>query len=111
MEVLDQIVIRVLLADDQALLRAGLRALLESEPDITVVGEAADGEESVRLARETRPDVVLMDIADGLEATRLIAADGVKILILTTFDSDEHLFEALRGGASGFLGKDSDPAE
>jgi DNA-binding NarL/FixJ family response regulator len=111
MEVLDQIAIRVLLADDQALLRAGLRALLESEPDITVVGEAADGEESVRLARETRPDVVLMDIVDALEATRRIAANGVKILILTPFDSDEHLFEALRGGASGFLGKDSDPAE
>ena len=111
--------IRVLLADDHALLRAGLRVLLESDPDITVVGVAGDGEESVRLARETRPDVVLMDIRmpgiDGVEATRRIAADdqlaGVKVLILTTFDSDQSLFEALRGGASGFLVKDSDPVE
>jgi DNA-binding NarL/FixJ family response regulator len=112
-------VIRVLLTDDQALLRAGLRGLLESEPDITVVGEASDGEESVRLARETRPDVILMDIrmpgVDGIEATRRIAADerlaDVNVLILTTFDSDQYLFEALRGGASGFLLKDSDPVE
>jgi DNA-binding NarL/FixJ family response regulator len=112
-------VIRVLLTDDQVLLRAGLRGLLESEPDITVVGEAADGEESVRLARETRPDVILMDIrmpgVDGIEATRRIAADehlaDVNVLILTTFDSDQYLFEALRGGASGFLLKDSDPVE
>ena len=111
--------IRVLLADDQALLRAGLRVLLESEPDITVVGEAADGEESVHLARETRPDVILMDIrmpgVDGVEATRRIAADerlaDVHVLILTTFDTDQCLFEALRGGASGFLVKDSDPLE
>jgi DNA-binding NarL/FixJ family response regulator len=111
--------IRVLLTDDQALLRAGLRVLLESEPDITVVGEADNGEESVRLARETRPDVILMDVrmagVDGLEATRRIAADedlaDVKVLILTTFDSDQCLFEALRGGASGFLVKDSDPVE
>jgi DNA-binding NarL/FixJ family response regulator len=111
--------IRVLLADDQALLRAGLRVLLESEPDITVVGEAADGEEAVRLARETLPDVILMDVrmpgVDGIEATRRIAADdrlaGVKVLILTTFDSDESLFEALRGGASSFLVKDSDPVD
>ena len=111
--------IRVLLADDQALLRAGLRVLLESEPGITVVGEAADGEESVRLARETRPDVILMDIrmpgVDGVEATRRIAADehlaDVKVLILSMFDSDQCLFAALRGGASGFLVKDSDPVE
>ena len=111
--------IRVLLADDQALLRAGLRVLLESEPDIAVVGEAADGEESVRLARETRPDVILMDIrmpgVDGVEATRRIAADehlaDVKVLILATFESEHCLFEALRGGASGFLVKDSDPTE
>jgi DNA-binding NarL/FixJ family response regulator len=111
--------IRVLLTDDQALLRAGLRGLLESEPDITVVGEAADGEEGVRLARETRPDVILMDVrmpgVDGVEATRRIAADehlaDVKVLILTTFDSDQYLFEALRCGASGFLLKDSDPVE
>jgi DNA-binding NarL/FixJ family response regulator len=112
-------VIRVLLADDQALLRAGLRVLLESEPDIRVVGEAADGEESVRLARETGPDVILMDIrmpgVDGVEATRRIAADehlaDVKVLILTTFDRDQSLFAALQGGATGFLVKDTDPAE
>jgi DNA-binding NarL/FixJ family response regulator len=112
-------VIRVLLADDQALLRAGLRVLLESEPDIAVVGEAADGEEAVRLARETHPDAILMDVrmpgVDGVEATRRIAADehlaGAHVLILTTFDSDESLFEAVRGGASGFLVKDSDPVE
>jgi DNA-binding NarL/FixJ family response regulator len=89
-------VIRVLLADDQALLRAGLRVLLEGEPDIEVVGEAADGEEALRLARATRPDVILMDIRmpvlDGAEATRRIADErlgGVKVLILTTFESDE----------------------
>jgi DNA-binding NarL/FixJ family response regulator len=112
-------VIRVLLADDQPLLRAGLRALLDSEPDITVVGEAADGEEAVRLARDTVPDVVLMDLRmpglDGAEATRRIAADdglnGVKVVILTTFETEQSLFDALRGGASGFLVKDSDPLE
>ena len=111
--------IRVLIADDQALLRAGLRMLLESEPDIAVVGEAADGEEAVSLAREARPDVILMDIrmpgVDGVEATQRIAADehlsGVKVLILTTFESDDCLFETLRAGASGFLVKDSDPIE
>ena len=111
--------IRVLLADDQALLRAGLRVLLDTEPDIAVVGEAADGEEALTLARETRPDVILMDIRmpglDGVEATRRIAADErlgeVKVLILTTFESDHCLFEALRGGASGFRVKDSDPIE
>jgi DNA-binding NarL/FixJ family response regulator len=112
-------VIRVLIVDDQALLRAGLRVLLESEHDIAVVGEAGDGEEAIALARETRPDVVLMDISmprlDGVEATKRIAADdrlqGVRVLILTTFESDEHVFEALRGGASGFLAKDSEPTE
>jgi DNA-binding NarL/FixJ family response regulator len=112
-------VIRVLLVDDQALLRSGLRLLLENEEDIAVVGEAGDGEEAIFLARETRPDVVLMDISmprlDGVEATKRIAADdrlgGVRVLILTTFESDEHVFKALRGGASGFLAKDSDPAD
>ncbi len=111
--------IRVLLVDDQALLRSGLRALLESENDITVVGEAGDGEEAISLAGETRPDVVLMDISmprlDGVEATKRITADdrleGMRVLILTTFESDEHVFDALRGGASGFLAKDSDPAD
>jgi DNA-binding NarL/FixJ family response regulator len=112
-------VIRVLLVDDQALLRAGLRVLLESEDDIAVVGEAGDGEEGIALARETRPDVVLMDISmpglDGLDATKRIAADdgleGVRVLILTTFEDDDRVFTALRGGASGFLAKDSEPTE
>jgi len=112
-------VIRVLLVDDQELLRAGLRLLLESEDDFAVVGEAGDGEMAISLARETRPDVVLMDISmprlDGVEATRRIAADDrlerVRVLILTTFENDEHVFNALRGGASGFLAKDSDPGD
>ncbi len=111
--------IRVLIVDDQALLRAGLRVLLESEDDIAVVGEAGDGEEAISLARATRPDVVLMDIRmpvlDGVEATKRIVADdrleGVRVLILTTFESDEYLFEALTVGASGFLVKDSDPTD
>jgi DNA-binding NarL/FixJ family response regulator len=111
--------IRVLLADDQALVRAGFRALLDAEEDVEVVGEAADGEEAVRLARSAIPDVVLMDIRmpgmDGLEATRMIAADKdlntVRIVILTTFDLDEYVFEALRVGASGFLVKSTEPAE
>jgi DNA-binding NarL/FixJ family response regulator len=112
-------VIRVLIADDQALVRAGFRVLLDSEPDIRVVGEAANGEEAVALARHERPDVVLMDIRmpglDGLEATRQITADAelsdVRIMILTTFESDENVFAALRTGASGFLLKDTEPAE
>jgi DNA-binding NarL/FixJ family response regulator len=111
--------ISVLLADDQALVRAGFRALLNAEPDIEVVAEAADGLQAVRLAQETRPDVVLMDIrmpgVDGLEATRRIAADpalaGTRVVILTTFELDEYVFEALRTGASGFLVKDTEPVE
>jgi DNA-binding NarL/FixJ family response regulator len=112
-------VIRVLLADDQALVRAGFRALLDAEADIDVVAEAADGLAAVQSATQLRPDVVLMDIrmpgVDGLEATRRIAADpdlaGVHIVILTTFDLDEYVFEALRVGASGFLVKDTEPVE
>ena len=111
--------IKVLLADDQALVRAGFKVLLDTEDDIEVVGEAADGAEAVALARATRPDVVLMDIRmpvlDGLEATRQIAAmaglERVRILVLTTYDTDAYVFEALQAGASGFLLKDSGPAE
>jgi DNA-binding NarL/FixJ family response regulator len=107
------------IADDQALLRAGFRALLDAQDDITVVGEASDGAEAVRLAAREHPDVILMDIRmpglDGLEATRRIVADpalaGVRIVILTTFDLDEYVFEALRVGASGFLVKDTDPVD
>jgi len=109
--------IRVLIADDQALIRAGFRVLIESAPDVVVVGEASDGEEAVALTRSERADVVLMDIRmpglDGLEATRRIAADedlaGVRVLILTTFELDEYVYLALRAGASGFLGKSVDP--
>jgi DNA-binding NarL/FixJ family response regulator len=112
-------VIRVVLADDQALVRAGFRALLDAQPDITVVGEAADGAQAARVAAETRPDMVLMDIrmpgTDGLEATRRIVSDPalarVRVLILTTFDDDEYVFEAVRTGASGFLVKDTEPVE
>ena len=115
----DERVIRVVLADDQALVRAGFRVLLDSAGDIEVVGEAATGEEAVAQARDARPDVVLMDIrmpnTDGLEATRRICADpglaGVRVLILTTFEVDEYVFEALRSGASGFVVKDMEPAE
>jgi len=112
-------VTRVLLADDQALVRAGFRVLIESAPDIAVAGEAGNGEEAVALARSERPDVVLMDIRmpvlDGIEATRRIAADGdlagCRVLVLTTFEADEYVFEALRAGASGFLLKDVEPAD
>ena len=111
--------IRVILADDQALVRAGFRALLDAEPDIEVVGEAGDGAEAVRLTQATRPDLILMDIrmphVDGLAATRQIAAEptlaDTRILILTTFDLDEYVFEALRVGASGFLLKDTEPVD
>src|ERR687895_557639 len=109
--------IRVLLADDQLLVRAGFRALLDSQPDIEVVGEADDGATAQRMAMELIPDVVLMDIRmpgmDGLEATRRIVhdqrLDKTRVVILTTFDVDEYVFEALRIGASGFLVKDTEP--
>jgi DNA-binding NarL/FixJ family response regulator len=112
-------VIKVLLADDQALVSAGFRLLIDSDAELEVVGEARDGAEAVALAVETRPDVVLMDIrmpnVDGIEATRRIAADertaDVRVLVLTTFDLDEYVFRALRAGASGFLLKDTRPAE
>ncbi len=107
--------ITIAVADDQAIIRAGLVKLLESEPDLAVSGEAADGVEALGLVRETRPDVVLMDIRmprlDGLEATRRIAQDfpGTRVIVLTTFGLDEYVFEALRSGASGFLLKDTEP--
>jgi DNA-binding NarL/FixJ family response regulator len=109
----------VLLADDQALVRAGFRALLDAQDDIEVVAEAADGQQAIAMARKLKPDVVLMDIrmpgTDGLEATRTIVADpslaGTRVVMLTTFDLDEFVFGALRDGASGFLVKDTEPAE
>jgi len=112
-------VIRVVLADDQALVRAGFRMLLDAEDGIDVIGEAGDGEAAVALARDLKPDVILMDVRmphmDGLEALRQIAEDtdltDVKVLVLTTFELDEYVFEALRGGASGFLVKHTEPAD
>ncbi|WP_031069701.1 response regulator [Streptomyces sp. NRRL S-118] len=109
--------IRVLLADDQALLRSAFKVLVDSEPDMRVVGEAADGAEAVALARSRRADVVLMDIrmpgTDGLAATRMISEDpdlaGVRVVMLTTFEVDEYVVQSLRAGASGFLGKGAEP--
>ncbi|MFI9752456.1 response regulator [Streptomyces collinus] len=111
--------IRVLLADDQALLRSAFRVLVDSEPDMEVVGEASDGAEAVRLTKEQQADVVLMDIrmpgTDGLAATRMISADpdlsDVRVVILTTFEVDDYVVQSLRAGASGFLGKGSEPEE
>jgi DNA-binding NarL/FixJ family response regulator len=113
------VTIRVLLADDQALIRAGFALIIGSEPDLEVVGEARNGREAVELARSERADVVLMDIrmpeVDGIEATKRIAADedlaGVRILVLTTFENDDNVVLALRAGASGFLGKGVEPAD
>jgi DNA-binding NarL/FixJ family response regulator len=112
-------VIRVVVADDQALFRAGFRVLLEAERDLELAGEAGDGRAAVEVARRVRPDVVLMDVRmpvmDGIEATRAIAADpdlaGVRVVILTTWELDEYVFDGLRAGASGFLVKDTEPAE
>src|SRR3954452_12400670 len=111
--------IKVLLADDQILVRSGFRALLDGEDDITVVGEAASGTEAVEQARATRPDVILMDIRmpemDGIKATgeivRMRGLEHVRVLILTTYDTDAYVFQALQAGASGFLLKDAGPAE
>jgi DNA-binding NarL/FixJ family response regulator len=113
------VTIRVLLADDQALIRGGFRVLIDSAPDLEVVGEAANGREAVELARSTRADVVVMDVRmpemDGLEATRAICADedlaGVRVLVVTTFEIDEYVVQALRAGASGFVGKGVEPHE
>jgi DNA-binding NarL/FixJ family response regulator len=111
--------IRIVLADDQALLRAGLRVLIDAEDDLEVVGQAEDGVEAIDAVRRLRPDVVVMDIRmpdlDGLAATREIVADpelaGVHVVVLTTFDHDEYVFEAIRAGATGFLLKDTEPAD
>jgi RNA polymerase sigma factor (sigma-70 family) len=112
------VVLTVVIADDEALVRAGFRMILEAQPDISVVGESADGQEAIDLARRLVPDVVLMDIrmpnVDGLAATREIVGrgrSGVRVLVLTTFDLDEYVYEALKAGASGFLLKTAPPAE
>jgi DNA-binding NarL/FixJ family response regulator len=110
---------QVLIADDQAIVRSGLRVLISRDPGLTVVGEAATGRQAIDLARELRPDVILMDIRmpglDGIQATREILqrppAAGIRVIVLTTFDSDQNVFDALRAGASGFLLKDADPDE
>jgi DNA-binding NarL/FixJ family response regulator len=111
-------VIRVVIADDQPLVRAGLKMIIEVEPDIEIVGEAGDGDEAVRVARSTAADVVLMDVRmprrDGIAATRLLVegrSDAPRVLILTTFDLDEYVYEALRAGASGFVLKDLSPEQ
>jgi len=110
-------VIKVLIADDQALVRSGFRMILESRDDLEVVGEASDGEQAIRLAGQTRPDVILMDVRmpglDGVSATARLtaAADAPKVIILTTYDLEEPLYAALRAGASGFLLKDARPAD
>ena len=109
--------VRLAIVDDQGMVRAGFRSLLEGEDDFVVVGEAGNGEEAVAMVAELVPDVTLMDIRmpvlDGIAATRQIVESGVqtKVLVLTTFDLDEYVFEALRGGASGFLVKDTEPVE
>jgi DNA-binding NarL/FixJ family response regulator len=111
------VTIRVLLCDDQALVRSGFRLILEAREDLEVVGEAEDGQEAIDLARQVDPDVILMDVrmpnVDGVEATRRLAAGGsrARILILTTFDLDEYVYEAIRAGASGFLLKDVQPTQ
>src|SRR5580692_4609868 len=108
--------IRVLIADDQRLVRSGFRVILDTEPDIEVVGEAEDGAEALRLVRQLRPDVAVIDVRmpvmDGLEATRHIVADSdTRVVVLTTFDADEYVYGALQGGASGFMLKDAPPEQ
>jgi DNA-binding NarL/FixJ family response regulator len=113
------VTIQVMIVDDQAVIRAGLRVLIDRDPELTVVGEAASGDQAITLARTVRPDIVIMDIRmpgmDGIQATQELLAHpstaDVRVIILTTFDTDEHVFDALRAGASGFLIKDVDPAE
>jgi DNA-binding NarL/FixJ family response regulator len=113
------VIVRVMIVDDQAVVRAGLRVLIDRDPDLTVVGEATTGDQAVLIARTLRPDVVLMDIrmpgGDGIKATRELLAHpdtaDTRVIVLTTFDTDEYVFDALRAGASGFLLKDTEPAE